>query len=234
MTKNMIIGYGQIGRAIEGIIGGDVDIVDPALKRVPRATVDIMHVCFPYSRDFVKELQGYIKSYKPKHVVIYSTVPIGITKGFPRTVHSPVEGKHPDLEMSLRLSERWIGYNDLDEAFFFTNFFQDLGLRVRPVENSDFTEALKLLSTTEYGINIEFARYKKIVASELGMDYELTKRWNEEYNKLYKNLGLEKRFQKFVLDAPEGPKGGHCIVPNAKLLQEQFPDELVAIVGELE
>jgi hypothetical protein len=58
------------------------------------------------------------------------------------------------------------------------------------------------------------------------------KQWNLDYNELYKRLGMN-QFQKFILDAPEGPKGGHCVTPNAKLLYGQYPDEQVKVVGEL-
>lgn len=233
--NNLIIGYGEIGKAVGAVIGEHA-VIDLGMLKPEPMEVDIMHICFPYSEEFVEQVLVYIATYTPKHTVIYSTVPITTTRQLHRTdysvVHSPVEGKHPDLEMSIRLMERWIGYNDKEEGQFFANYFRDLGLKVKLVENTDCTEALKLLSTTEYGINIEFARYKKEVADAIGMDYQLTKNWNENYNRLYKDLGMEKRYQKYVLDAPDGPKGGHCITPNAKILNKQYPNVLVDIVGE--
>lgn len=232
--NQIVIGYGEIGKAVAAVIG-ETHIEDRELNRSNSLVknVEIMHICFPYSEMFVREVDKYSRVYDPKHIIIYSTVPIGTTQIIMKAVHSPIEGKHPDLEMSIRQMERWIGYNDKEEGFFFSNYFTALGLRTKLVENTDFTEALKLLSTTEYGINIEFARYKAHVAEEIGMDFELTKEWNREYNKLYRNLGLDKKYQKFVLDAPNGPKLGHCVTPNAVLLDEQYPSELTKIVGEL-
>lgn len=230
----MIIGMGEIGKAIKGITG-DTQSYDAkdGDKLIFDVQPQVLHICFPYGNNFVELVEWYRTAIKPEHTVIWSTVPIGTTKRIKGAVHSPVEGKHPDLELSIRYMERWIGYNDKEEGLFFNGYFRDLGLRTRMVENSDCTEALKLLSTTEYGINIEFARYKKRVADEIGMDYELTKEFNREYNSLYNNLGMAKRFQKFVLDAPKGSKGGHCVTPNARLLHDQFPSELTKIVGEL-
>lgn len=231
MSYHLVVGMGEIGKAVKGIFPAaqtlDLD------KKSVELPVDIMHICFPYSISFDSQVRGYMKTYNPTHVIIWSTVQVGTTAKLPGAVHSPVEGKHPDLELSIRTMTRWIGHNDEDEGKFFARLFYEVGISSKLVPNSDFTEALKLISTTEYGINIEFARYKAWVADQLGMDYNLTKEWNEEYNKLYKNLGLDKRFQKFVLDAPKGPKGGHCVTPNAVLLNEQFPNELVKIVGEL-
>lgn len=236
---HLIVGLGEIGHAVMETLthaGHEIYTYDnrdtESLGEIVQP--DVLHICFPYSDDFEQFVQGYINFYRPKHTIIYSTLPIGTTRRIGRKViHSPIEGKHPELALSVHLMERWIGYNSRREANFFSSLFEDLGLRIKLVKNSDHTEALKLLSTTEYGINIEFARYKKQVADAIGMDYQLTKDWNEEYNRLYQSLGMGKQYQKFVLDAPEGPKGGHCVVPNARLLAQQCPNELVTIVGEL-
>lgn len=235
--NHVVAGYGEIGHAVHGIVGPNTYIVDlnmPKDRRNPFDVISILHICFPYSKDFNKAVRDYIDIYNPQHVIIWSTVPIGTSKEIsPRIIHSPVEGKHPDLEMSIRQMERWVGFNDRNEGVAVATHLSDLGLRTKLVRNTDFTEALKLLSTTEYGINIVFAAYKAKVAEAIGMDYKLAKEWNEEYNKLYKNLGMEKRFQKFVLDAPTGRIGGHCIVPNAEILQEVFPDVMLEKIIKL-
>lgn len=233
--NHLIVGYGEIGKAVHDVaVVGKTGMIDLGIEEDVPSNVDVLHVCFPYSEDFNKEVEKYIKVHSPEHIIVWSTVPIGTCANIDvRVVHSPVEGVHPELEMSLRQMERWIGYNQKSEGQFFANYFQDLGLRTKLVPSTHFTEALKLLSTTEYGINIEFARYKKRVADEIGMDYELCKEFNQEYNRLYRNLGMDKRFQKFVLDAPEGKKGGHCVTSNSRILHDQFPSELTKIVGEL-
>lgn len=232
--NSLIVGFGEIGQAVYELINKSDSTLTYDIKDndYPHHTVDILHICFPYSEDFVPEVMKYIKHFKPVHICIWSTVPIGTTKQVKGAIHSPVEGRHPKLYQSLKNMRRWVGFNDDSEATFFKQYFKDLYLAPRMVSSSDFTEALKLLSTTEYGINIEFARYKQKVAKGIGMDYRLTKKWNRDYNHLYHNLGMDWA-QKYILDYPEGPKGGHCVTPNARLLHEQFPDELTKIVGEL-
>lgn len=227
--NNLVVGMGEIGQAVAALIG-DCQTIDIEAKPVVPG-IDVMHVCFPFSSHFVQDLQQYIKVYEPKHVIIYSTLPIATCDkvGFD-VVHSPVEGKHPDLALSMRVMERWIASRSKDELNFFFTFFNDLGLNVKKITNPCFTEALKLLSTTEYGLNIAFAEYKKQIAEAIDMPYELTKEWNREYNRLYKELGMDKRFQKFVLDAPEGPIGGHCVVPNTLLLETEFPHFILKLI----
>lgn len=230
---NLVIGYGEIGKAIGEVIGEhdylDVDVT-PTGKEYA-----VMHICIPFTSDFVKIVKAYMAKYKPKHVIVYSTVPIGTCEKIgQKVVHSPVEGRHPDLALSINTMERWIGTSDKKEGHYFTNFFEDLFMRVKVVTSSKFTEALKLLSTAEYGVNIAFADYKADVAEQIDMPYDLTKEWNLEYNRLYRELGLGKRFQKYVLDAPSGTIGGHCVVPNAKLLNFDYPDDMLDIIEDFE
>lgn len=235
---NFVLGRGEIGSAVIKLLtdaGLTVESYDVNENRYPLfKKVDILHVCFPYNNSFIENLEVYIKGYKPEYVIIWSTVPIGTTKKFKNAIHSPVEGKHPDLDKSIKFMVKWLGCNTPKLARFAHGYFEDsLNLEVNVVRHSDWTEALKLLSTTEYGINIEFARYKKAVTDSLKMDYQLCKDWNEDYNELYYALGLGNKYQKFNLDAPSGPKGGHCVTPNAKLLHEAYPSIFTRIVGEI-
>jgi hypothetical protein len=235
--KNLIIGLGEIGKAVQEVIDPTANIYDIKLRssfnRKRIINVDIMHICFPYTDSFITQVWDYIAQYEPQHVVVWSTVPMGVTKKLGRRViHTPVEGKHPDLANSIRLMTRWIGYNDLDSAKFFDKYFKKAKLKTRLVEDTRVTEGLKLLSTTEYGINLMFADYKKRVFDDIDADFELTKEWNRDYNKLYKKLGLDKQFQKFVLDAPEGVIGGHCVRENSRLLNKLFPDKWVERIGK--
>lgn len=233
MSKDLIIGYGEIGQAVHEVICPDAIIKDITMKGKRVANqIEVMHICFPPSDKFVEQVWDYIVRYEPKYVAIWSTVPIGTTKKIgKRVIHTPIEGVHPLLAKSIKNMTRWVGYNNKTSAKFFEEYFKERKLNVKLVPNTDCTEALKLLSTTEYGINIEFARYKKKVADAIGMDFELTKEWNQSYNQLYKELGLARKFQKFVLDPPEGKLGGHCILPNYRILKEQFPDEILNVLG---
>lgn len=237
--SDIIVGFGEIGKAVFSIVykGTRTDKVyvrDLQVKdSTPVGGLDVMHVCFPYSKKFVQSVKDYAKVYEPKYIVIWSTVPIGTTKQIPGAVHSPVESRHPGLALGIKQMVRWIGANDVDKGAFFEGYFNHLSMDTKVVGSSDFTEALKLLSTTEYGINIVFADYKKRIADDIGMDFELTKEWNRTYNKLYHRLGLGDIFQKFVLDAPQGKIGGHCVRENSRILDYQYPDDWVKRIGEM-
>lgn len=228
---NLVVGMGEVGNGVFDVLRSRVVTYTRDKEPVVIAKkIDYLHIAIPYSDSFLDDVRAYIKLYQPKVTIVYSSVPIGTCETL-EVVHSPVEGKHPVIGLSIQNSARWIGTSDKKLRKKVKELWEKF-VPVRELPSANFTEALKLLSTTEYGVNIEFARYKKIIADDLGMDYTAMKQWNLDYNNLYKRLGMLE-YQKYVLDPPQGPKGGHCVTPNAQLLQEQYPDELVKIVGEL-
>ena len=217
----ILVGFGEIGRGIaEAYSDKYIEIYDPMSAPVkPSGKFDLLLVAIPYSDDFVKIVSNYQKEFGVKATVIFSTVPIGTTQKL-NAVHSPVEGRHPHLAESIRYMPRWIG----GENEIVNEFFSDIKTVV--VDSPEYTEFLKLQSTTKYGVNIEFARYAKGVSDALGMDFELVKSFDQDYNDLYKHLGLP-QFQRYILDPPEGKIGGHCVGPNSIILDKQYPNNLV-------
>lgn len=236
--KNLVIGRGEIGKSIievlqeSGQAVNSYDIVDGP-EVLEQGELDILHIAIPYSVNFDNIVQTYFDYFSPTHIIVYSTVPIGTCERL-GVVHSPVEGRHPDLALSIRSTPRWLGTSSQEERVFFNDFFRNqISLQTRLVASADYTEFLKLRSTSRYGINLVFADYEKRVADEIGMDWELLKEFDRNYNKLYRELGVDWA-QRYVLDPPEGKIGGHCVTPNARLLDEQFPSELLKMIKEYE
>lgn len=220
--KAILIGYGEVGRAVKEVFikAHDIAIYDPntCYHRPELGPYDIMLVCFPWDEMFFEYIEEYQAAFRPKGIIIFSTVPIGTTRKIPNAVHSPIEGKHPNLADSICIMRRWVGgFSDVAKEFF-----EQAGIEPYFVEMPEWTEFLKLRSTSLYGVNIEFARYSKKIADDLGMSWELVKMFDEDYNDLYCVLDLP-QYQRYILEPPEGMIGGHCVVPNAKMLDEQYP-----------
>ena len=137
-------------------------------------------------------------------------------------MHSPVEGKHPHLADSIEKGIRWIGGYPKK----FVKILEKNNIRMRVVGKPEYTEWLKLRSTTLYGLNIEYARYSKKVSNELDMPFDFIKEFDQDYNELYEKLDMP-QFKRYILSPPRGKIGGHCVVPNAHILDSQYPDILV-------
>lgn len=227
--NHIVVGMGQIGGAVYQVLsdaGNEVSTLD--INSEPVKNTEILHICFGYTDRFVQEVQRYQKFYKPRLTIIYSTVAVGITKGLTQTVHSPVEGRHPRLYYSIKAGTRYIGYNSVLDGRLAEEIWSPI-TECALLPNSDWTEFLKLASTSKFGINLVWEDYVASVGKELGMPHEAAKDWDKAYNKLYKKLRFP-QFRKYVLDAPEGKVGGHCVVPNAELLDVQFPNDMLKMI----
>ncbi len=220
MTTALLVGYGQIGKSIHEVFGEahDITVYDKTFSEKPDGDYTVLLIAIPYGNNFIDTVNAYREQYKVKATIIFSTVAIGTTRKIPNAVHSPVEGRHPKLAESIRLMPRWVGgYGKLVDEFFTAAGFKPVYV------TSETTEFLKLQSTAMYGLNIEFARYVKSVCDELGINYAHVKNFNLDYNGLYRKLGMGGKYQRYILDPPEGMIKGHCIVPNSKMLDAQFP-----------
>lgn len=242
-----ILGHGEVGKAIESLYAGtDHDIViedDPngvAHHRMEGA--DYVHVCLPYYSDFVYDVSIFIEYTHPENLIIHSTVPVGTTSSvlinsdYTRNIyHAPVRGVHPNLLEGLRTFPMYVGHDsgDQDSANSvkeLCSLLQSLGVATKVVDKFETSELAKLASTTYYGMCIAFHGEIKKLCDERGLDFEdVMTEWNEGYNKGYADLGMD-HVVRPNLYPPSGSIGGHCIIPNAKLLGQFFDSEVIDLI----
>lgn len=213
---------GEVGKALRNVlrsyepIGIDINDEEHCWDDVG-LEVEILHICFPYSTNFIKDVQNYQKSFKPKFTVIHSTVPVGTSSKL-QAIHSPIRGIHPSLEEGIRTFPKFLGG---EQAGLVADYFRQAGLKVILYDRSETTEALKLFDTEYYRACIEFAQRVKKYCSENDLNFtEVYTLPNQTYNEGYKELG-HPEFQRPVLQPIMTPIGGHCVVPNSKLIKEE-------------
>src|SRR3972149_5816249 len=104
--KAILIGYGEIGRALHEVYGKkhDISVWDTRLAITkPQGEFEIMLIAIPYTPSFAETVNAYREEYKPSGIIIFSSVAIGTTNQIPGAVHSPVEGVHPRLARSIEI-----------------------------------------------------------------------------------------------------------------------------------
>lgn len=222
---HLVVGSGEVGTAVFNVLAGHYSSVskrDKVSDLVGR--FDVMHVCLPSLKDFVGVAKKYIKEYKPRLVIVHSTVPVGTTKKIaPFAVHSPIRGVHPHLEKGIRTFVKYFGGAKAKQA---AKIFSDMGIRTQVFRNSEATELGKILDTTYYGWNIIFAKEVARICGRLHLDFdEVYTIPNLEYNEGYRKLGRG-NVARPVLKAMKGKIGGHCIIPNCELLDDWLTDTL--------
>lgn len=219
-VSNLVIGLGQIGTAIASILKCDgIDKDQIADKK----SYTFLHICIPYSDIFIETVEGYQEKYSPQYTVIHSTVPIGTCRKL-NAVHSPVRGVHPNLEDGIRTFVKYFGGFD---SYICALQFGERGVKTKVIEHSDETETMKLFDTFQYGMLLLMQKeiHKYCQNKKLNFDLVYTEA-NKTYNEGYIKLGRPDVVRPY-LKHMEGKIGGHCIIPNAKLLDFWMAKTLV-------
>ena len=213
MTKHLIVGYGEVGKAIHAIVGGEYCDRDKDFD----GTCEVMHVCFPYNDQFKINVEAYKQRFKPLLTIIHSTVPIGTCRAL-KCVHSPVRGVHPFLEKGIRTMVKFFGGEDAEMA---ANYFRKCGLETHWTEDVESVEALKLWDTTQYGVQILLNKEIHKFCEENKLDFDLVYTLaNQTYNEGYIKLGRSEVVRP-VLKYQEGKIGGHCDYQNTLLFNSE-------------
>lgn len=220
--KTLIIGEGEIGSSLFNVLSREYDTYmrgEDVLELPENLEFDIIHIAFPYSDKFIEFVEKYRKRFKPKYVVVHSTVPVGTCSKL-KAIHSPCIGIHPDLTESLYVFTKYLGGQGANEV---ANYFRRAGIKVYIVDKSEATEYMKIMSTTFYGLMIEFTKQVKLDCKKLDIPFELFTLWNINYNNGYEKLGYPE-YKKPILTPILTEISGHCVLPNTKLLENDFTE----------
>jgi len=250
IVKAIVVGLGEIGMPLYEIlkyvyadtIGYDKDfIIKNRVKENFNSKEMLVHnceylnICIPYEEnDFFYDVAKYVYYSNAKYTIIHTTVPIGTTKKIQeflpvnllnsKIVHSPVMGRHDNMKSSLYNTVKFIGGNKKDTEAV-AEFLNGAKISCYQVDKAKTTEALKLFSLSRYGLDIAFADYEKQICNELNIPWEAVNYWTSIYN-----LAVPKNLKRSYIKPPEGKIGGHCVIPGAKMLHNQYPNPMLVEV----
>ena len=228
-----ILGYGEIGQAVHQLYekSGNFDVKIKDLNRDDGLEdIDVLNVCIPAIDNFENVVLDAINRTSAKLTIIHSTLRVGTTEKISlrtdsHVVHSPVRGIHPNLLDGILTFVKFIGSSRESSSIAASNHFESLGVKSKILSSSRETEIGKLLDTTYYGVCISWHAEMKKMCDAAGANFdEAVSSFNETYNQGYTSLG-KSNVVRPVLYPPQGPIGGHCVVPNARILQESFESE---------
>lgn len=213
--RQLVVGAGEVGAALAKVLfdAGDVAVRDLAPSGLD-GPFDVLHICFPWSPWFAAQVAGYQSEHGAGLVIVHSTVPVGTCD--PRGwVHSPVRGRHPHLVDGLRTFVKHAGGTRAAEA---AKLFVAAGMTVAEHPRAAETEAGKLWELTQLGLQVKICQAIHDWCAEHGLDADVVyDDFADTYNAGYAELG-EGQFVRPVLEHIPGPIGGHCVRPNAALL----------------
>ncbi len=213
--KVVVIGLGEIGKPLFNLILKRHEAVGVDVAPVNRIDgVDVMHVCYPFQiKDFGGETARYIDLFRPRLTIINSTVAVGTTRSVAErtgaaVVNSPVRGKHARMTQELQSYTKFIGGMDRAASEEAARHFASFGLKTRILSSPEATELAKLTETTYFGLMIAWAQEIERYCDQSGQDYG-------EVTSFYEEIKFFPPVKYFP-----GIIGGHCVMPNIKILRD--------------
>lgn len=217
---HVIIGAGEVGTALAEVLRPyyDVHLRDIEPSGPPKA--EVLHICFPYFKDFDLEVSKYIVRYDPDITIVHSTVPVGTCEALGVT-HSPVRGQHPNLAKSIRTFVKFFGGVDAQRA---SDLFESIGIRTQVTNFARDTEAGKLWELAQYGIAIAVEKQIHDYCENNNVDFNVVyTQFAKTYNDGYASIDLSQYVRPLLRHIP-GPIGGHCVVSGSNLLNHPLID----------
>ncbi len=240
--KVLVVGLGEVGYPIFDLVkesrrfevyGFDLDQkkMDELKQGKIPALLDVCHVCIPCfkKKEFVDIVVDYVNRFKPKLLIIESTVPPGTTmeahkrSGNVLMAHSPVRGLHRSREYMKSDIQKWtkyIGGVTPESAEAARDHFEGLGLKTKILKTSIDTELAKLFETT----------YRAWMIACFQEMHRISKHFGAEFDDTVDFLADTHRLR---LDRPvmyPGIIGKHCLIPNIELLLESHDSEFLKLI----
>jgi len=239
----LVVGLGEIGRALFELLkekdsftvyGLDLDKTkmraarqDPS--KLPQK-VDTMHICLPCKDQdkFVATVANYAKQFKPKLLIINSTVPPGTTKKVQQSceclvAHSPARGVHKSpahMKWEMKRWTKYVGGADAKAAEAACKHFEKMGLKVKALKSCAETELAKLFETTYRAWMIACFQEMHRIARAFGADFDDVVDFLEDTHRV--RLDRPIMFPGFI--------GGHCLIPNTELLLQSYDSEFLRLI----
>jgi len=240
----LIIGLGEIGHSLFmllsekqesfAVYGLDLDEnkmceLSQNKDSVP-SEVDNMQICLPCGNPekFSQVVTNYVAKYKPKIVIINSTVPPGTTLKVAEqckclVAHSPARGVHINPEHMVWEMKRWpkyIGGATSKAAEIAKEHFEKVGLIVKVLKSCRETELAKLFETTYRAWMITCFQEMHRISRAFGADFNETVDFLEDTHR--------QRFDRPVMFP--GFIGGHCLIPNTELLLKSYDSDFLRLI----
>ncbi len=241
----LVLGLGEVGRTIFELLKEEksfnvygLDLDEEKMRSAGQERdnlpnrVDTMHVCLPckVQDTFVNVVATYARKFKPKLLIINSTVPPGTTKQVHENckclvAHSPIRGVHKSLEHMKWEMKRWtkyVGGTNQKSAEATREHFEKIHLKVKTLKSCAETELGKLFETTYRAWMIACFQEMHRIALKFETDFDCEVDFLEDTHRV--RLDRPIMFPGFI--------GGHCLIENTQLLMGSYDSEFLKLIQQ--
>jgi len=230
-TIDIVAGLGEIGFPILKlfskstiILGYDINSKLMNLKKFQEyrnSNVKFLHICIPFNDNFSKNVLSLYKKFNPKIIVIHSTVSPYTTKSLQKKIPIPIiysatRGVHKKMLQDLKKYTKFYAIektapNQKWASAEYAKLLTKSNVKSKKMSEPITLELAKIVvDTTYYGWLINYAQLSNMIAQKHGVDYDEMWQFSDEIHKFIGNR--PKMFPGFI--------GGHCVIPNLSLIDE--------------
>ncbi|MCV0399555.1 MAG: GDP-mannose dehydrogenase [Nitrosarchaeum sp.] len=231
-AKNVVAGLGEIGNPIYRLlskhllcVGYDIDesLVDiKKLQKYADVPTSFLHICTPFNEKFDANIISLCERFAPKVIVIHSTVSPNTTSLLQKklpipVIYSATRGVHKRMLSDLKKYTKFYAIeksapNQKWAATQYAKILKQCNIKSKKMSSPLTLELAKIIvDTTYYGWLINYAQLSNMIAKKHGVDYDEMWQFSDEIHKFLGNR--PKMFPGFI--------GGHCVIPNLSLIDEE-------------
>ena len=235
MKKDVVVGLGEIGNPIlkllskkNIVVGFDLnrDLMDEIkFEKHKNLETSFLHIAIPVTDKLITNILKLYKKFRPECIIIHSTIKPGTTEKLQKKIPIPViysatRGVHNRMIYDLKRYTKFfvISANAPRSKWALSRYvkvMKDCGIKTKKMSNPETLELAKIICDTSYlGWLVNYAQLSNMIAIQYGIDYDEMWSFSDE---IHRNLGNRPKMY-------PGYIGGHCVIPNLELINNQTLD----------
>jgi UDP-N-acetyl-D-mannosaminuronate dehydrogenase len=231
-SKDVVAGLGEIGTPILQLVskqkpsvGYDVNekLMDKKkFHKYEKLPTIFLHICIPFSDNFIKNVISLASKFNPEIIVIHSTISPGTTSKLQSQLQIPViysatRGVHKRMLYDLK---RYVKFFAIETtatrskwaSSAYSSMIKKCGVKTKQMTTPLTLELAKIVvDTSYYGWLINYAQISNMIAIQNKVNYDEMWSFADEIHKYLGNR--PKMFPGFI--------GGHCVVQNLPLINNE-------------
>lgn len=240
MKKDIVAGLGEIGLPIlkliskkETAVGYDLNkklMNEKKFLKLQNTQTRFLHIAIPVNKNFNSNVIKLNKKFQPECIIIHSTISPGTTEIIQKKLKIPLifsatRGIHKRMIRDLQRYTKFfaVSKNAPKKDWAVSQYKKTMkkcGIKTQQMSKPETLELAKILCDTSYlGWLINYAQLTNTIALEYNVDYDEMWEFSDEIHQILGNR--PKMYPGFI--------GGHCVIPNLELIQNQTLDLIKSI-----
>ena len=240
MKKDMVAGIGEIGKPILKLLSKDNIVVgfdlNPDLMNERKFEIyqnlktSFLHIAIPVTGKFINNVLKLCKKFQPECIVIHSTIKPGITEELQGklpipVIYSATRGVHKNMLKDLKRYTKFFAICSISprKQWAISSFSKKMklcGIKTKKMSRPVTLELAKIICDTSYlGWLVNYAQVSNLIAKNYDVNYNEMWSFSDEIHKFLGNR--PKMYPGYI--------GGHCVIPNLKLIN----NETLNLINEL-